>query len=133
MNSDKYKIISEINITSLVDVTMVLLIIFMITAPLMQSRIEVELPKSKVSQQNAFSGVIVTLTRNGDIKVNDKVVRIENFERTMLELYAASGQKMVVLQADKDVKYGGVITLMDRIKSFGIDRIGLIVDPDKEK
>lgn len=133
MNSEKYKIISEINITSLVDVTMVLLIIFMITAPLMQSRIEVELPKSKVSQQNAFSGVIVTLTRNGDIKLNDKVVRLENFERTMLELYAASSQKMVLLQADKEVKYGGVITLMDRIKSFGIDRIGLIVDPDKEK
>lgn len=133
MNSEKYKIISEINITSLVDVTMVLLIIFMITAPLMQSRIEVELPKSKASLQNAYSGVIVTLTREGKIQVNEKPVPIEDFEATMLKLYAASSQKMVLLQADKEVKYGGVIALMDRIKSFGIDRIGLIVDPDKEK
>lgn len=133
MKNSKYRIISEINVTSLVDVTMVLLIIFMITAPLLRSGIEVELPKSKVDDLKPYEGVVITLTREATIKLNDETVKLENFEVKLLQIYAASSRKMVMLQADKEVPYGKVIQIMDRIKGAGINNLGLIVQPEKEK
>jgi len=133
VKKSKYRIISEINVTSLVDVTMVLLIIFMITAPLLRSGIEVELPKSKTNDLKPYEGVVITLTREGAIKLNEETVKLENFEVKLLRIYAASSRKMVMLQADKEVPYGKVIQIMDRIKGAGINNLGLIVQPDKEK
>ena len=133
MKKSKYRIISEINVTSLVDVTMVLLIIFMITAPLLRSGIEVELPKSKTNDLKPYEGVVITLTREGAIKLNEETVKLENFEVKLLRIYAASSRKMVMLQADKEVPYGKVIQIMDRIKGAGINNLGLIVQPEKEK
>jgi biopolymer transport protein TolR len=133
VKNSKYRIISEINVTSLVDVTMVLLIIFMITAPLLRSGIEVELPKSKADDLKPYEGVVITLTREGTIKLNDETAKLENFEVKLLKIYAASSRKMVMLQADKEVPYGKVIQIMDRIKGAGINNLGLIVQPEKEK
>ncbi|MDZ7331193.1 MAG: biopolymer transporter ExbD [candidate division KSB1 bacterium] len=132
MKNGRYRIISEINVTSLVDVTMVLLIIFMITAPLMRSGIDVELPKSTADDLKPYDGVVVTLMRDGTIKLNDAKVRLENFEVRLLQLYATSRQKVVMLQADQEVQYGKVIQLMDRIKAAGINNLGLIVQPEKK-
>lgn len=132
MNNSKHRIISEINVTSLVDVTMVMLIIFMITAPLMRSGIEVELPKTKATDLKPYEGVVVTLMRDGTIKLNDVKTSLEKFDIQLLQLYAASSKKMVMLQADKDVPYGKVIQIMDRIKGAGINNVGLIVQPEKE-
>jgi len=133
MKESKYRTISEINVTSLVDVTMVLLIIFMITAPLMRSGIEVELPKSKADDLKPYEGVVVTLTKDGSIKVNDEPVKLEHFDVKLLQIYAATSRKVVMLQADKEVPYGRVIQLMDRIKGAGINNLGLIVQPEKER
>ena len=133
MKDSKYRTISEINVTSLVDVTMVLLIIFMITAPLLRSGIEVELPKSKADDLKPYEGVVVTLTKDGSIKVNDEAVKLEHFEVKLLQIYAATSRKVVMLQADKEVPYGRVIQLMDRIKGAGINNLGLIVQPEKER
>jgi biopolymer transport protein TolR len=133
VKNSKYRIISEINVTSLVDVTMVLLIIFMITAPLLRSGIEVELPKSKADDLKPYEGVVITLTREGTIKLNEETTKLENFEVKLLQIYAASSRKMVMLQADKEVPYGKVIQIMDRIKGAGINNVGLIVQPEKEK
>lgn len=133
MKDSKYRTISEINVTSLVDVTMVLLIIFMITAPLLRSGIEVELPKSKADDLKPYEGVVVTLTKDGNIKVNDEAVKLEHFEVKLLQIYAATSRKVVMLQADKEVPYGRVIQLMDRIKGAGINNLGLIVQPEKER
>lgn len=133
MKESKYRTISEINVTSLVDVTMVLLIIFMITAPLLRSGIEVELPKSTADDLKPYEGVVVTLTKDGQIKVNDEPVKLEHFDAKLLQIYAASSRKIVMLQADKEVPYGRVIQLMDRIKGAGINNLGLIVQPEKER
>lgn len=133
MKNSKYRIISEINVTSLVDVMMVLLIIFMITAPLLRSGIEVELPKSKADDLKPYEGVVITLTRDGIIKLNDETAKLDNFEVKLLKIYAASHRKMLMLQADKEVPYGKVIQIMDRIKGAGINNLGLIVQPEKEQ
>lgn len=127
------KSISEINVTSLVDVTMVLLIIFMITAPLLHTGIEVALPKSKADDLKPQEGVMITLTRNEALLLNGEQVTPENFETILLKKFAVSSRKIILLQADKEVPYGKVIAVMDRIKGAGIHNIGLIVEPDRKK
>lgn len=126
------KAISEINVTSLVDVTMVLLIIFMIAAPLFRSGIEIELPKSKSDDLKPQQGIIVTITNNDLIYIDEDKVKIENFENSLLKKYAANTTKIVMIQADKIIPYGKVVNVMDRIKGLGIRNIGLIVETDKK-
>ena len=126
------KTISEINVTSLVDVTIVLLIIFMITAPLLRSGIEVELPKSKSDDLKPQEGVMVTLNREGLLYIDGERAQLENFETILYQKYTASSRKIVLLQADKEVPYGKVINVMDKIKSLGINNIGLIIEPEKQ-
>jgi biopolymer transport protein TolR len=133
VKKSKYTSISEINVTSLVDVTMVLLIIFMITAPLLRSGIEVDLPKSTAEDLKPYDGVVVTLTREGKIDLDGEKYKLDNFESILMKKYVASNRKTVLLQADKEVQYGKVITVMDRIKSVGIHNLGLIVVPEKDK
>lgn len=125
------KPITEINVTSLVDVTMVLLIIFMITAPLLRSGIEVELPKSKADDLKPQEGVVVTLNREGILFVNDTQVQAGDFEETLFSQYSNSSRKIVLLQADTQVPYGAVINVMDKIKELGISNLGLIIEQDK--
>ncbi|MBN1154908.1 biopolymer transporter ExbD [candidate division KSB1 bacterium] len=133
MKYSKYKIISEINVTSLVDVTMVLLIIFMITAPLLRSGIDVELPRSTANDLKQYDGIVITVTRDGTIKLNDETATFDNFEAMLLKMYTFSARKEVLLQADKEVPYGKVIQVMDKIKKAGVNNLGLIVQPDIEK
>jgi len=133
MRKSRYPSISEINVTNLVDVTMVLLIIFMITAPLLRSGIEVELPKSSIQDLKPHEGVVVTLTRDRLLYVNDEEVSSEAFEVVLLKRYTVSGQKLVLLKADEEIPYGRVIHLMDQIKGVGITNLGLIVESGEEE
>ena len=133
MRKDRYPSISEINVTNLVDVTMVLLIIFMITAPLLRSGIEVKLPTSKAQDLRPHEGVVVTLTRDRLLYVNDREVTSREFESLLLRRYTESGKKIVLLKADEEIPYGRVIHLMDQIKGVGISNLGLIVEPGEEE
>jgi biopolymer transport protein TolR len=132
LKKHKYSTISEINVTSLVDVTMVLLIIFMITAPLLQSGIEVQLPKSKSDALKPHEGVTVTLDQSGHLYLNGEKTDATMFEVRLLQAYQTSGKKTVLLLADKNIPYGSVIGVMDRIKGVGIHNLGLIVEPGTE-
>ncbi len=132
MKKSRYASISEINVTNLVDVTMVLLIIFMITAPLLRSGIEVKLPKSEAQDLKLHEGVVVTLTRDQQLYVNDQKVQQQQFEALLLQRYQESRKKLVLLKADEEIPYGRVIHLMDIIKRIGITNLGLIVEPGKE-
>lgn len=133
MRKSRYPSISEINVTNLVDVTMVLLIIFMITAPLLRSGIEVKLPKSITQDLRPHEGVMVTLTRDSVLYVNDEEVSSQTFEVILLRRYTQSGQALVLLKADEEIPYGNVIHLMDRIKGVGITNLGLIVESGEEE
>lgn len=133
MKRSRYTSLSEINVTNLVDVTMVLLIIFMITAPLLRKGMEVQLPKSNAADVHAKQGTLVSLNRDGIISIDDERVSPDNFATVLLKKYSARNQQQVMLQADKAVPYGKVIELMDKIKSVGINNLGLIVEPDDSK
>jgi biopolymer transport protein TolR len=132
MRRRKYSSLSEINVTNLVDVTMVLLIIFMITAPLLRSGMKVNLPKSDTRDVTPRTGILVSLNSDGIIFIDDEQVKPEDFSARLLNVYTARNQQQVLLQADRAVPYGQAISLMNDIKSVGIYNLGLIVEP-KEK
>jgi biopolymer transport protein TolR len=132
MRKRKYSSLSEINVTNLVDVTMVLLIIFMITAPLLRSGMKVNLPKSDTRDLTPRTGILVSLNSDGIIFIDDEQVKREDFSERLLKVYTTRNQQQVLLQADRAVPYGQAIALMNDIKSVGIYNLGLIVEP-KEK
>lgn len=123
----KYNALAEINVTNLVDVVLVLLIIFMISAPLLQSGIEVDLPKTKAAAlDEETEGVVVTIDNKGGIFVNDVWTRLDNFESSLDKELRRIGISSVYLRADSTVPYGTVVDVISRLKTMGIEELGLI-------
>ncbi|MCS7203513.1 MAG: ExbD/TolR family protein [Thermodesulfovibrio sp.] len=119
--------IAEINVIPLVDIVLVLLIIFMITAPLLKEGIDVNLPKAKGKAIEETEKINIVITKEGKIFVNDRLTNIETLP-TILSTYKDT-QATVLLKADKDVSYGVVVEVMGEIKASGIERIGMITEP----
>ena len=133
MKNKKPAIMAAINVTSLVDVMMVLLIIFMITTPLLRSGIDVALPKAAASALPQNNAVIVTLSKDGGLFITgDRIPDVE-FEGRLLEQYEANQRGSIFLQAEKSIPYGAVIGIMDRIRRLGITNVGLVVEPNEKK
>ncbi len=119
-------VLSEINVTPLVDVMLVLLIIFMVTAPAIQQWLAVALPKSTVGQAEIQEGVVVTLTREGIVQIDQERVTFANFQDRFGAIRARIGDRPVFLRADEQVPYGRVVEIVGKIKSAGVDRLGLV-------
>ena len=132
MKKSPYSSLSEINITSLVDVMMVLLIIFMLTAPFIQSGIEVKLPKTKSTVIKETEGVMVTITEDGEVFLNNEKIVQEELTETLRNLKVA-GEERVFVRADKDVAYGVVMDVIGRVKEVGIDQVGMITELERDK
>jgi biopolymer transport protein ExbD len=128
-----YPKLHDINVTNLVDVVLVLLIVFMITAPLMQSGIEVDLPKTRMTDATLSDGVVVTIDQRGVTYVDDRVVELEYFQRSVREAYDRNDIKKVFLRADESVTHGVVVDIMGRIKAAGISEVGLVTKPPEEE
>lgn len=120
-------VLAEINVVPLVDIMLVLLIIFMITAPMLQQGIDVNLPKAKGKSIEEAEKINIVLTKEGKIYVNDKLSKISELQ-TMLSAFKESNTT-VLLKADKDVPYGLVAEVMGEIKASGIEKIGMITEP----
>lgn len=121
--------LSEINVTPLVDVMLVLLIIFMVTAPMMKTGIGVNLPQAETQSAPAEEGLTLTITEDLFIHMEDAVVNQFLLEDKLKEYFMDSERKIVFLRGDKDLPYGFVISIMDIIKKAGVETIGLIADP----
>ncbi|MCP4704133.1 MAG: biopolymer transporter ExbD [candidate division Zixibacteria bacterium] len=129
----EYNALADINVTNLVDVVLVLLIIFMISAPLLQSGIEVDLPKTKTAAlDDQAEGVILTIDKKGGIFVNDVWSRLDKLETNLDKELRKQGNKSVYLRADSLVAYGVVIEVMGKLKEMGIEDIGLITSKIEE-
>ena len=125
---------ADINIANLVDVCLVLLIIFMISAPLLQSGIQVDLPKTRAkAMTEETSGVVVTIDKKGGIFVNDVFTRLENFNRALDAEMKSKGTTSVYLRGDSTVAYGTAIDVIGRMKEMGIESIGLVTGHDDRK
>ena len=119
--------LSEINVTPLVDVMLVLLIIFMVTAPLMQQGIDVNLPKAKGKDLPPEERISIIVKKGGTLFLNDQPISKTDM---MSKLNAISKlNPNVFLRADKDVPYGTVVEIMGDIKEAGIEKLGMVTEP----
>ena len=132
-NNGRKKLVSDINVTPLVDVMLVLLIIFMITAPMMTQGLNVDLPEvtSKALRQEE-KPIVVTIDKAGEISINSvpqvRALMVQELKKS----YAANKEQTIYLKADKNVPYGDVVSVMDGIKSAGFDKIGVMTKPPEK-
>ena len=125
--------ISQINVTPLVDVMLVLLVIFMVTAPIIQQGVQVNLPQTKAS---AIAGseepLIVTVAKDGKISLNDNVIGLADLGTKLTAIRKLQADKQVYLRADQDVRYGTVMKTIAEIKQAGIEKLGMVSRPPSE-
>ncbi len=135
MNSPRKTAMSEINVTPLVDVMLVLLIIFMVTAPMMQEGVTVELPQAKgnsLAKEQETAPIVIAVSDKGNIYVDEAPVSEASLPEKILEATKDRASKEVYLRADKSVPYGTVVRIMGALKSAGVANLGMITTPQQE-
>jgi len=133
-NTSDRSAMSQINVTPLVDVMLVLLIIFMVTAPMMQQGVQVNLPKADTKALTPQEvTVVVSIERNGKLFINNTEIPVGELRSRLSGMFATRTKKEVFLKADKDVPYGEVIQAMAEIKGAGIERLGMVTEPAQRK
>ena len=125
--------LSEINIIPLVDVILVLLLIFMLTAPLMHRGIDVALPKSSAKPTAVEERLVLTLTKEQTIYLNDKPVPVAGLEPRLREAIKTRTDKTIYLKADQGLSYGFVVETMDRIRRAGVEKLGMVTEPARDR
>jgi biopolymer transport protein TolR len=118
---------AEINVTPLVDVVLVLLIIFMVTAPFLQGGLEIDLPRVASRGLDVREGLVVSVRRDGTLAVGDRVVPRARFEEALAR--AGAARRPVFLKADRQVPYGDVVELVSRLRRAGVSSLGLVTQP----
>ncbi|PIU58338.1 MAG: protein TolR [Deltaproteobacteria bacterium CG07_land_8_20_14_0_80_38_7] len=132
-NNNRNRLASDINITPFVDVVLVLLIIFMVTAPLLQQGLPVNLPEASApALKRAKTDVIVTVQQGDKIYIGDDqtVIPIEELEGRLGAIYNVKEEKDLFIKADSNLLYGTVIKVMSIAKKAGVARIGMITQPE---
>jgi biopolymer transport protein TolR len=124
---------SDINVTPLCDVMLVLLIIMMIVAPLLQQGVSVTLPKAgnTVDKPEVQGQTVIAIARDKTMYVNAKPVREAEMATRINEILENAKEKVVLIKADEEVPYSAVMAAMDQLRQAGIEDIGLIADPKK--
>ncbi len=123
--------LSEINVTSLVDVTLTLLIIFMITSPLMHMGLTVELPKASAKAIETKENITITILKDATIAIDSKTIALSSLSDELARALG-EGKKALVVRADKSVPYGAVVKVLDVARKSGITQIGLVTELDEE-
>jgi biopolymer transport protein TolR len=125
--------LAEINVIPLVDVVLVLLLIFMLTAPMMYRGIDVNLPKSGGTSPQLTERLVLTITKDRVLYLNNSVMPLATLETRMRELMKDRPDKTLYIKADKDLVYGHVIETMDRVRRAGVERVGMVTEPAPKK
>jgi len=127
---DNKTLMSDINVTPLVDVMLVLLIIFMVTAPMMMQGVDVNLPKTTTRHiKTKDEPLILTINKKREIFIENHGIEINNLEIKVKKIFENRRDKEIVLRADKDVPYGFVIKVISRVKRAGINKLGMVTEP----
>ena len=130
---NKKVILSQINVTPFVDVMLVLLIIFMVTTPMMQEGLDVNLPIVKASALSVEEEpIVITITDEGKLFINKNKITLSGLDKKLNAIYSRKKDKMVLIRADEKVPYGFVIKAMAEIRKAGIQRVGMVTEPQSK-
>jgi biopolymer transport protein TolR len=121
--------LAEINITPLVDVVLVLLVIFMITAPVLQSGIEVAVPKTRTVKEITEQRLVLTIDKTQQVFLGDQLVNIHELPQKLREKGADPAHQVIYLRADVTVPFGAFASLMDAVKQAGITNVSIVTQP----
>jgi biopolymer transport protein ExbD/biopolymer transport protein TolR len=124
--------LAEINVTPLVDVVLVLLIIFMLTAPILQSGIEVSVPKTKSVKEITEERIVISITRAQRVFLGNDPVNINEIGAVLHQKVRDPEHQSIYLRADENVPFGAFATVMDAVKSSGITNVSIVTEPLKE-
>jgi biopolymer transport protein TolR len=125
--------LAEINIIPLVDVVLVLLLIFMLTAPMMYRGIDVNLPRAAAKPTAVEERMVLTVTKDRALYLNDKRVPPGGLDSQLRAAFQGRTDKTLYLKADAGLSYGAVIETMDQVRRAGIERLGMVTEPTRER
>ncbi len=125
--------LADINITPLVDVVLVLLVIFMITEPVLQSGIEVNVPKTRTVRQITEQRMVVTIDRDQKVYLNDQLINVHDLAQRLQQSGSDPSHQAIYLRSDQSVPFGAVAQVMDAVKEAGITNMSVVTQPVETK
>jgi biopolymer transport protein TolR len=127
------KLLADINVTPLVDVVLVLLIIFMVTAPMLQMGLDVNLPRAKAKSIDvAEEKIVLTINAAKEIFINRERATAADLQQRLETIFSSRIDREIYLRADRNVPYGFVVEVMSQVRKAGIDKLGMITEPPEE-
>lgn len=121
---------ADINLINLVDVAFTLLVIFMITAPILQGGVEVQVPRAEVAPLPAADAIVVSVDRESVIYIDDAQVTLEEFRAAFKDVWTQKGSPPVYVQGDERASYGTVLKVIAALKAAEIEAVGLVAEPE---
>ncbi len=128
-STDDLSPIAEINVTPFVDVVLVLLIIFMLTAPIIQSGIEVEVPKTRTVKEITEERIVISIDRQQKVFLGNAAVNINEIPTRLREHVLSPERQSIYIRADENVPFGAFATVMDAVKQAGITNVSIVTQP----
>jgi biopolymer transport protein TolR len=130
IESSTDRLMSDINVTPFVDVMLVLLVIFMVTAPMMMQGVDVVLPETNSEQLiPQKEHLIITINKQNQVYINDYQVELDFLREKLIKIFESREDREVFLRADKDISYGVVVLVMSEIKGAGVEKLGMVTEP----
>ena len=125
------QLMSDINVTPFVDVMLVLLIIFMVTAPMMMQGVDVSLPEATAEPlESEKEHLIITIDTKQQVFINDFQVTVDGLGEMLKKILEGRSDREVFLKADKDISYGTVVQVMAEVKTAGVEKLGMVTEPE---
>ncbi len=132
VSTGKRRVMGEINVVPLVDVVLVLLIIFMVTAPMMMQGLDVKLPETEAGTlKQSDELLILSVTAQGNIFLDEFPVKVEGLGDKIKNIKSRKPKTQVILRADKDVPYGVVVNVLAEARKAGVDNLGMVTEPEQ--
>jgi biopolymer transport protein TolR len=129
----RFELNADVNVVSLIDVMLLLLVIFMITAPMMQGGVDISLPKAEAKPLESKSGLVVSVNRNREIRIDDEKLTFNEFRVAFRSIAATRAKGGVYLRADRGVDYGLIVQLIAVMNAAGVTQVGLVTEPEEIK